>query len=60
MFSRGLISAADLNQKTILSLLSATHKNLKISTRKQGVLAFFEPSSRTKSSFELAGMDLGI
>lgn len=60
MFSRGLISAADLNQKTILSLLSATHKILKIPTRKQGVLAFFEPSSRTKSSFELAGMDLGI
>lgn len=60
MFSRGLISAADLNQKTILSLLSATHKNLKVPQSSKGVLVFFEPSSRTKSSFELAGIDLGL
>jgi aspartate carbamoyltransferase catalytic subunit len=60
MFSKGLLSASELNQKETLHLISNARNHLKASKSKTGVLAFFESSSRTYSSFRLAGIDLGI
>lgn len=63
MFSKGLLSADQFDRKDLLLFFKRVKQREFLKKRLQGrtgCLLFFEPSTRTKLSFEKAGLDLGI
>ncbi len=63
-FDSGFLDLPDLSKKDWLSLFAdiqkSENKSLILKRPAKGLLAFFEPSTRTLVSFESAGLDLGI
>jgi aspartate carbamoyltransferase catalytic subunit len=67
-FGRSLLSTHDLNASDILSLFESALALERLNPPKRrlkalgtvGLMAFFEPSTRTRLSFEKAGLDLGM
>lgn len=57
----GLLSVKDVSKPQLLSLYNDVSKSkLSRSWDAVGMMAFFEPSTRTRVSFERAGLFLGI
>lgn len=61
----GLFSTQQLSRESVFQLFDLTTQNREKFSSKalegcRGVLAFFEPSTRTKLSFQAAGLDLGL
>lgn len=56
----GLLGTQDISLSELTDFFSSVSANQARFENKIGLLAFFEPSSRTKLSFESAGLQLGI
>ncbi len=58
--AQSLLTVQNISKKSAHEFFQKIHQVKSIRDARQGLLGFFEPSTRTRASFESAGLDLGL